>query len=233
MAQELKTKLSLIEWCDKQVAEGKELGIGWEGGGDSGWCWFTIDGEKVSDSEENDEITQLLDLMYDELDYGSWAGEFFADGEATYSSEEKAFVGTDYYSEDETVNYKCDIKIRIPKHLWFDRMEISVQNEDADVDAVFHLRNGFLTSAHDAFLEHFKEEFHHEVYQVIERFRNDRDQNEYRSMWENYDLTRSEFTEEGDFLVYELEELGIGSTTSDEKDIYLQLVSLNEEDETE
>ena len=25
-------KLTVLEWCDQQVAQGKELSIGWEGG---------------------------------------------------------------------------------------------------------------------------------------------------------------------------------------------------------
>lgn len=224
-------KQSLIEYLDAMVAEGKEVSMGWEGGGDSGWCWFEIDGEQVSDSAQNSHIRSLLDHMYDELDYGSWAGEFSASGKAIYDSEEKAFVGTDHYSEDDTIHYDCKLEIRIPKSLWFDRMEIQIQEEDADVDSVFHVRNGFLTEEHDEFIEKFNNSFHKDVWAVIERFMNDPQQNEYRSMWESYNLNRSEFTEQGDFMVYTIEELGIGSTSDEEKEIYLELENITVNDE--
>lgn len=224
-------KQSLIEYLDALVAEGKEVKMAWEGGGDSGWCWFEIDNQQVSDSAENDHIRTLLDYMYDELDYGSWAGEFSANGYAMYDAKQKAFVGTDYYSEDETVTYQCDINIRIPKSLWFDTFELQIQDEEANVDCAFHVRNGFLTQEHDDFIEQFNDEFHKDVWAVVVRFMNDTNQNEYRSMWEHYDLQRSEFTEEGDYLVYHLEDLGIGSSTTDDKDIFLELEHLTVEEE--
>ena len=74
-------KLSVKEWCDQQVAEGKELTLRWEGGGDSGWVYFELDGSQV----ENEYTEKLVDYCYDVLDYGSWAGEFDATGEATYN----------------------------------------------------------------------------------------------------------------------------------------------------
>lgn len=226
-------KQSLIEYLDALVAEGKEIKMAWEGGGDSGWCWFEIDGQQVSDAAQDSHIRSLLDYMYDELDYGSWAGEFSANGYAVYDPEQKAFVGTDYYSEDDTVSYDCDIIIRIPKSLWFDRFELQIEDEDATVDSVFHVRNGFLTPEHDEFIEQFNEQFHKQVWAVIEKFMNDENQNEYRSMWEQYDLERSEFTEEGDYLIYHLENIGIGSTSTDDKHIFLELEHLTVQDDEE
>mgnify|MGYP003335272251 CR=1 FL=1 len=46
-------KLSLIDWCDQQVADGHDLKLHWEGGGDSGWCYFTIDGENAENKTVN------------------------------------------------------------------------------------------------------------------------------------------------------------------------------------
>lgn len=231
MAQKLKTELSLIEWCDQQVKEGKKLSIGWEGGGDSGWVFFKIDNQQIDESEDQPQIRQLIDLMYDQLDYGSWAGEFSASGEAIYDAEERAFVGTDYYSEDETVHYDCDLKIRVPKKLWFDIMEIEIREENAIVNAAFTVKNGFLTEEHEKFLKEFEETFDDEVDKVITQFCNDETQNEYSSMWENLVIERNEFTEEGEFLVYELEQLAIGSRTTNNKDIYLELQKEETEDE--
>lgn len=231
MSQKIKTQLSLIEWCDQQVEEGKKLSIGWEGGGDSGWVYFKIDDEQIEETDDQPQVRELIDLMYDQLDYGSWAGEFSAQGEAIYNAEEKAFIGEDYYYEDQTVEYDCNIKIRVPKKLWFDVMEIEIREENAIVDAAFSIKNGFLTPEHDEWLETFKQEFEDEVDKVITAFCNDDTQNEYSSMWENIVIERNEFTEEGEFLVYELEQLAIGSRTTDDKDIYLELQKEETEDE--
>ena len=92
-AKTIEVKKTVLEWCKEQVAQGHELKICWEGGGDSGWCYFQIDGE-----EANNEYTDhLVNSMYSELDYGSWAGEFTATGEATFDPSENAFVGIDDY----------------------------------------------------------------------------------------------------------------------------------------
>lgn len=229
MAQKLQTELSLIEWCDQQVEEGKELAMGWEGGGDSGWCWFEIDGQQIPDSRQHDHIERLLNAMYDQLNYGSWAGEFSANGRAIYDPTEKAFVGTDHYSEDDTVYYECNIPIRIPKKLWFDRMEINIEDDEIIVDAAFTVRNGFLTEEHEEFLEEFKQSFENEVEKVVAEFRSKEDSTEFRSIWQNWDLERNEFREEGEFLVYDVPELNIGTYDSEEKDIYLELEEANTE----
>lgn len=226
----IKTKKSLLEWCDQQVAAGKEIGIGWEGGGDSGWCYFMIDGNQVNDGQTTEEMEQLIDLMNDELDYGSWAGEFNAAGEAIYSPEEKAFVGTDYYSEDDTEYWQCKIPIRIPKHLWFDSIEYQFEDEDANASFVFFVRNGFLTEEHQKFTSeiesYLKKKVNHEINLFIQK-----SNREYRSMWQNDKIDRNQFTVEGDHLVYLLEELSIGTTNSEDKDIYLQLESIDDYEE--
>lgn len=224
-------KQSLIEYLDALVAEGKEISMGWEGGGDSGWAWFHIDDQRLDEDSDNVYIRTLLDHMYNMLDYGSWAGEFNASGEAIYDAEQKAFVGIDYYTEDETVQYACDVKIRIPKSLWFDNIEISIQNEEADVDSAFHVRNGFLTQEHDDFIEELNDQLHKDVYAVIEKFRNDQKQNEYRSMWESLDINRSEFKEEGDYMVYNMETLAIGTETNIDKSICLEVKNITVDDE--
>lgn len=231
-------KQSLTEYLDALVAEGKEIKMCWEGGCDEGSVFFEIDEQRVTYFDynlQNDPtgyFKKLVDKMYDELDYGSWAGDFSADGEAIYNSEQKAFVGMDYYSEnDETVNYDCALTISIPKDLWFDRMEIMIENEEADVNSAFHVRNGFLTEKHEVFIEQFNAEFHKQVWAVIQKFMNDQKQNEYRSIWENYDLNRSEFIEEGDYMICNLENLEIGIEKSIEKCIYLNIENINVEDD--
>lgn len=223
-------KQELIDYLDALVKEGKEVKLCWEGGGDSGWVWFEIDGDKVSERGNDKKIEALVDYMYDHLDYGSWAGEFSANGEASYNTEDKSFTGTDFYSEDHTLQHPSDIQIRIPKSLWFDRLEIQIQGEEPDVDAVFHIKNGFLTNEHHDYISNFIKHLGKEIEEVINDFNKTQDL-EYRSIWEHYELNHSEFKEEEDYMVYNIESVGIGTYDTDEKSIYLNLEELSTDEE--
>lgn len=229
MSQKVVATSDLIKWCDDQVAQGKELKLAWEGGGDSGWVYFKIDDEQVSDSAENDEISNLIDRMYDQLDYGSWAGEFSASGEASYNPTEKAFVGTDYYSEDETVMHDCNIKITVPKSLWFDALEYNMESDEPEIDVVFVIRNGFLTDTHTVVTEQIKQSLVEQVNEAIADYQKQPDSTEYRNIWQNERFERNQFEEEGDNLVIIIDQLAIGTYTSDDKDVYLELITQEDE----
>jgi hypothetical protein len=229
MSQKVVATSDLIKWCDDQVAQGKELKLAWEGGGDSGWVYFKIDDEQVSDSAENDEISNLIDRMYDQLDYGSWAGEFHANGEAAYNANEKAFVGTDYYSEDETIMHECNIKITVPKSLWFDAIEYNIEQDEPMIDVAFVIRNGFLTDEHARVAEQIKECLEEQVQEAIADYQKQPDSTEYRNVWQNERFERNQFKEEGDNLVVIIDQLAIGTYTSDDKDVYLELITQEDE----
>lgn len=87
----------VIAWCCNMADAGHTLEICWEGGGDSGWVYFELDGKTI----ENDITEFMVNKMYDELDYGSWAGEFNASGRAQFDPATKKFVGTDHYSQED------------------------------------------------------------------------------------------------------------------------------------
>jgi hypothetical protein len=225
-AKKLEVKPSILEWCNKQIDEGNELKICWSGGGDSGWAHFQIDGEDV----DNEYTDYLVDKMYGVLDYGSWAGEFNAEGEAVYSKEEQAFVGTDEYSEDDTVSHKCNIVIQVPKDLWYDSLSISIEGNDGDrtrIGARFGIKNGFLSDKHTAFIQGLEDKMEQEVEAVIGDFIQN-SPTDYRSIWETINLEPKDGVVKGGFLEYTIEELGIGTRSSDEKDVYLEIT---EEDE--
>ena len=219
----------LIKWCDEQVAKGHELSMGWEGGGDSGWCFFKIDGEQVSGNAENAEMENLVDRMYDQLDYGSWAGEFNASGEAIYDPKQKAFIGTDYYSEDDTYVLEHTMKITVPKSLWFDTLEYQFEGEDPNVDVAFSIRNGFLTDLHTEIAMQVQKDLEVQVQAGVKAYHNMKDATEYRDVWQSSRYNRSEFKEEGDNLVAIIEDLHIGTSNSDEKGIYLELITQEDE----
>jgi hypothetical protein len=229
MAQQVLATSDLIKWCDEQVANGHEISMAWEGGGDSGWVYFKIDDEQISDSAENDQIRQLTDLMYDHLDYGSWAGEFSAQGEAIYDPAQKAFVGTDYYGEDGTVHQECSINIVVPKSLWFDAVEYNMENEDPNIDFAFILRNGFLSETHEKVRQQIIEDLDDAVEQEIRKYTSQEYHEEYRSIWQSDRIQRSDFREVGDNLVYTIEEIGIGVSQTEDKDVFLELITEDDE----
>jgi hypothetical protein len=221
MAEQLKVNPSILEWCNKQVDDGHELSIHWEGGGDSGWAHFEIDGKTV----ENEYTDYLVDKMYDLLDYGSWAGEFNASGEAVYNKEEQSFVGIDDYSEDDTMSHECNIVIQVPKDLWHDNLSISIEGEDGDrtrIGARFGIKNGFLSDKHTAFIGGLEEKMQEEVDAVIEDFVQD-SAKDYRSIWQTITLEPAEGIIKENFLEYTINTLGIGTTSSEPKDIYLEI----------
>jgi hypothetical protein len=218
-AKKLEVKPSVLEWCNDQVDQGNELKICWDGGGDSGWAHFQINGKDV----DNEYTEYLTSMMYDVLDYGSWAGEFHTTGEAVYNKGEQAFVGIDDYSEDDTVSKECNIVIQVPKELWHDSLSISIEGDDGErtrIGARFGIKNGFLSDKHTAFIQGVEDKMEQEVDAVIEDFIQN-SPTDYRSIWENINLEPKDGVVKGDFLEYTIKELNIGTTSSDEKDVYL------------
>jgi hypothetical protein len=225
-AKKLQVKKSVLEWCNQQVIDDKELSIHWEGGGDSGWAYFQIDGQSV----ENEYTAYLVDRMYEVLDYGSWAGEFNASGSAEYNPESQAFEGIDEYSEDETMSHGCNIVIQVPKELWHDNLSISIEGNDGEmtrVEARFIIKNGFLSDKHTAFTDGLVDKMEEEVDAVINDFVNVTGK-DYRNIWQTIILEPTEGVVKEDFLEYTIKQLGIGTMSSEDKDIYLEITAEDE-----
>lgn len=215
-AQYIVNDLEALEWCNKLHDEGFELKMTWDGGGDSGWVDFVVDKATLSEEDETF-INYLRDKCYEELDYGSWAGEFYASGYATFDPGHKAFVGIDDYSEDDSINKECELRIAIPKDVWFDSVEIMVQDESVEVTADIIVRNGFKTDAHTAAEAALEKSIQDQVNEIVSDIDN------YRSMWEEINLSPSDFTLEGDEMVHVMKDISVGVYISDEKEIFINL----------
>ena len=126
MSQKEKVK-HLREWCDNEVDNGRDVIVNWDGGNDSG-C-VTWEG----DSPECQETDLIVDMMYEQLDYGSWAGDFTASGSASYDKDKKEITGEDAYSETEWPLLSDDITISIPAHLYCKQIEWNIVSEDQDI----------------------------------------------------------------------------------------------------
>lgn len=224
-AKKLEVKKSVLEWCRGQAKQENELTIHWEGGGDSGWVYFQIDGKEV-----NNEYTEyLVDMMCSELDYGSWAGEFCASGSAIFSLEENGFTGIDEYREDERLSHSCEIVLQIPNDIWFDsisyRIECSEEGDTPSVTVSFNIVNGFSTEKHRALEEEFEKQIENAIPDIVQSFVDEG--NEFRDIWESDAILKSECVNKESHIEAKITSIDIGTYTSYDKNIFLYI----EEDE--
>jgi hypothetical protein len=222
-------KQSIIQWCNEQHEQGKELKLVWDGGGDSGWVHFEIDG----DSYDDEHTEKLVDYMYNQLDYGSWAGEFNASGDAIYDPEEQAFVGVDNYSETQTLSQEVNISVAIPKNLWFDELSIHIEADyDAtpEVEVGFGIKNGFLTPQHDEVEKSLTKIIAEKVHQAVIDWENHTG-HELENIWDDITLRFEDFEVVGDQLIAEIKHIDFRYPDGYDKEIYLNLKTIEIEDE--
>lgn len=215
-------KKSILNWLNEQADQGNELSIVWEGGGDSGWCHFEIDNESV----DNEYTEALVDYMYNHLNYGSWAGEFQANGTAIYNPETKSFEGTDYYSEDSHDIMESEITVSIPKSFWFDTFHVEVEcyhDETPRIATSFLIKNGFLTSQHEDFCRNLEQAFQPEFESLFDDYEARNGVDEFRGCNDSWVINRNEFTEEGDNLVHTIKRVEIQVEETEDRNIVLEI----------
>jgi hypothetical protein len=214
-------KKSILKWIEDLDKEGKELSIGWEGGGDSGWAYFQIDGDNV----DNEYTEAILDYMYDTLNYGSWAGEFNANGTAIYDVPTRKFEGTDYYGEDGNDTLDTTIIIQVPKKLWFDTLHVEVEcnyDETPNISIQFIVKNGFLTQEHLDICSNLEEVLKDDFEALFTTYES-RDNCEFRGSNDSWILERKDAVEEDDMLVFKIDKVEIQTIDSEERNVVLEL----------
>ena len=215
----------VIKWCDEQSQDGKEVAICWEGGGDSGWVYIEVDGDNTS-SEESD---WLVDRMCDILDYGSWAGEFSANGRAVYDSETKMFEGEDVYCEDTTeeLELKDDeiIEIKIPKLYFFESLSVELENviDGGDVQIVPRVRNGVLNQELIALCESQKEIVREKAAELLSNKTSCEYSGWQTEEWSTIDDFTEASAEDPDNYVFKIARLEYQSYSEDPRGILLDL----------
>lgn len=214
-------KKSILKWIEDLDNEGKELSIGWEGGGDSGWCFFQIDGENV----DNEYAEALLDHMYTELDYGSWAGEFNASGKAIYDVPTRKFEGTDFYGEDGNDVMDTTIIINVPKKLWFDTLHVECEgnyDETPNISVQFIVKNGFLVQEHSDFCSNLEEVLKDDFDALFTTYEAS-DEHEFRGCNDSWILERKDAVEQDDMLVFTITKVEINTIDNTERTVVLEL----------
>lgn len=210
-------------WAKKLHEEGKELKLLWDGGGDSGWVHFEIDGQDASGPE----IEFLIDWCYNVLDYGSWAGEFSAAGEAAYDPETESFEGVDWYSSEEScsVNDEDAITIKIPTAIKVDGLEINMETDDEEplIYVAIKVTNGFKTPAHTEAEEEIHANIEHQYNAILRKYNTG--EKKYTAAWNNEIFSKSDMTlsEDGQHWIVKWDDLSITEWYEEDKEIVLNL----------
>jgi hypothetical protein len=198
-------QLSLRQRLDAIAAEGKEIKVTWEGGNDSGGYNLFIDGVEVYYGDAvYDEIVE--DIISDAIDYGSWAGDYSADGSVHYDADQGAFIGEGKETESESATLEdISIEIRIPKALNFDAFEIVTQGtfcwEELSIDCKFIISNGPVFPEHGEVEDTMNTYVRESVTHILETDEASKDE-EIGWVGNDWYILRGEFKEDGDELVH-------------------------------
>jgi hypothetical protein len=213
----------IIEYCDKLTENGDELSLYWEGGGDNGWLTARINGNDIDSTEAN----WLIEELNNVLDYGSWAGEFSANGEAVYNRETKTFEGDNYYTETEgdiiELNKADIIQVKIPTKYTFDTLRVSIDDawEGADATITPIVRDGFMEEELLEHAESLEKELGQKVLDLFDKYVNKR---EIVGNWqtETFTVDSSTKIEDGNY-VFEITELNYSYENTDASGVSIDL----------
>lgn len=201
----------------------KEIKITWEGGNDEGSFNLYVDDEHINvDWNKKDGAYQLVDFIAEEIDYGSFAGDFFVNGEVVYDVEQRAFVGTDDCETvvDSVYKFKEPLVLPILKDLWFDSVSVELSGYEEEVDASVRLSvvNGPVVEEHVNFETNAVKVLENKVSQVF------LDVDEVRDVWIGKDFSKDDLDvdEEGNFLVV-IKEINYNKYEGEFKEVTIQL----------
>lgn len=231
-----------IDYYSALHLAGHKIQLEWNGGGDSGSVWLKLDGEQIdpdyhaTDLSLYDKIHAfVIDKMYDELDYGSWAGEFSASGTADFTIDGGfiGFQGVDHYSEDEYHTADLNFKVRVPKHLIpkdAGRLYISISGGYDEQDVNLHLsfrKTGEyvrmdLSKETEEYLFVIENDLKDKIHEVLKEHGGD-----HTYMDASLDITP------GEDLVELLEDLEFYTVDERPKDIWINMLDRQLEDEQE
>lgn len=200
---------NLKQQLDSLAAEGKEIKVTWDGGNDSGSFNVFINDKELSWTDELSKA--IIDAIESEIDYGSWAGDFYADGEVYYSATEGAFVGEGKEVTTEYDTADITFEIRIPKALNFDRITIDTEggSEYDELRCQFRLivNNGPVFEEHVNLEEHWKDKIETMFRDFSDDLQLKADTN-VEGMYNDWIIQRDEMIEDGDDLVHTIDDVG-------------------------
>ncbi len=163
------------------------------------------------------------------IGYGSFSGSFCAEGEVLYDSETKCLVGEDRYSVDETGIRECEVKVRVPKTIWFDRIDVQTSEDrlsDNYVSVSVVVNNGPRVQDHEN-LERGLEDSLFAAFDSVMESTDDWDEVIF-----NRSLNFSEFIQDGDDHLLVIRDIEYRYSDCQYTDVNIPLTDLNDDDET-
>ena len=196
-----------------------EMTVGWTGGNDEGCFDLYINDEQIpSRYNPNNDVADILDFVADNMPYGSFAGDFDTSGTLYYDPSEMKFSGEDYYSERDCIDVdmtKYPVKIRIPKDLWFDTINIDVDAYESLGSTVrFFINNGPVVDEHVMIEESIREYLDEMIRKIVDNAEGD-----FESMMISRSISHSEFKLVGEFLEYDIIDLYYEVMNSEARDV--------------
>lgn len=207
---------SITDYCD-ELSERGQLSVKWDGGNDSGWFRLCIDGEDLDDHEGRG----IIDIADAVLGYGSFAGDYYTEGELFYDPETKTFKGKDNFSSNENATIDLKFQIKVPTSIWFDRMEVIVRGNSDDnysdeAAVAFIVNNGPSTIEHELLKEKI-------IAKLLKHIRSLNPENGIDSIWTDWNINYSEFKKKGDYMVFTLDTLDYSYSNTENKEVEIDL----------
>ena len=220
----MNTKEKAKKYLDLLLSVGaKEIRVTWEGGNDEGSFSLFVDEKEVDISyTKKDGSYDLVDFIADEIGYGSFAGDYNANGEVTYDVEQGAFIGEDDCEmlEDYTYKFKKPLVFPILKELWFDNVlvDISGYQEDMDISVRLSISNGPVFQEHIDFESNAVKVIEKEIDTLFDEI------DEARDFWFSQEFGRDNLgvDKDGNFLLA-LTEVSYNKYVGEVKDIVIEL----------
>ncbi len=211
-------------YINKLLSQGaKEIKVKWEGGNDEGSFYMYVDDKPVDIGwDKKDEAYHLTGLIGDEIGYGSFAGDFYSNGEVIYYKEEEAFIGNDDYEEltDFTYHFRDPLVLSIHKDLWFDSIDLSISGYSGEIDAEAKLliSNGPVIEDHIKFEESTAERLKLKAEELFTEM------DYINSVWYNEESTREELSvdKDGNYILI-VDKVSYSSYQGEDKEIRIQL----------
>lgn len=202
-------KVTLRQKLDALAAEGKEIKVTWDGGNDSGSYTAYVGGKELGYGDSLGDA--IVDLVGDEIDYGSWAGDYYADGEVCYDADEGAFIGEGKEVTTEYDTSDVSIELRIPKALNFESITIDTeggsQHDEVRCSFRFSISNGPVFEEH----VNLQTEWEEKIQTLLTDFAYTvelGEDSEVEGMYNDWIIGRDHMTEDGDDLVFTIEDVG-------------------------
>lgn len=218
-------KKGIAALCDALTQNGETLEIKWSGGGDDGLFEMLRDGKPFDYGSPA--IQSVIEMVENEIGYGGFDGNFSAEGRVEYNRELRAFEGEDTYSESDADMAECSITIRIPREIWFDRLNILINSEysSSSVTTRLQVMNGPRVDQHQLVEEYLDERISRAIDEVLEAVE------DVDGASDEITINFSEFSLSDTEAVFTIKEFSYSYYKKDTKDIIIYLTeNLNDND---